>query len=171
MADNRWQLVSMRDGFADSLMEAKNKLTALLGDTKSTTEQRAAQQNIVADLTDRLERANAEIEAFDRAAEAADKARHENKLGKEELPENARITKGYAALIRATMNNTPIGSDIKALLDDTSTTGGASFLPKTVSTQIITEPLVKNPLREHGTYTNIANLEVPRLAFSIADDD
>lgn len=172
MATNRWQLVSMRDGFADSLAEARDKLTALLSDTKSTAEQRTAQQNIVTDLTDRLERANAEIDAFDRAAEAADKARHERGAGKTELPENVRITNAYASLIRATMNNTPIGADIKnALLDDTSTTGGASFLPKTVSTQIITEPLVKNPLRDHGTYTNIANLEVPRLSFSIADDD
>lgn len=172
MATNRWQLVSMRDGFADSLAEEKDKLTALLSDTKSTSEQRTAQQNIVSDLTDRLERVNAEIEAFDRAAEAADKARHEKGAGKTELPENVRITNAYASLIRATMNNTPIGADVKnALLDDTSSTGGASFLPKTVSTQIITEPLVKNPLREHSAYTNIANLEVPRLSFSIADDD
>lgn len=172
MATNRWQLVSMRDGFADSLAEARDKLTALLSDTKSTAEQRTAQQNIVTDLTDRLERANAEIDAFDKAAEAADKARHEHGAGKVELPENVRITNAYASLIRATMNNTPIGADIKnALLDDTSTTGGASFLPKTVSTQIITDPLVKNPLREHSAYTNIANLEVPRLSFSIADDD
>lgn len=172
MATNRWQLVSMRDGFADSLAEARDKLTALLSDTKSTAEQRTAQQNIVTDLTDRLERANAEIDAFDKAAEAADKARYEQGAGKVELPENVRITNAYASLIRATMNNTPIGADVKnALLDDTSTTGGASFLPKTVSTQIITEPLVKNPLRDHSAYTNIANLELPRLSFSIADDD
>lgn len=172
MATNRWQLVSMRDGFADSLAEARDKLTALLSDTKSTAEQRTAQQNIVTDLTDRLERANAEIDAFDKAAEAADKARHEQGAGKVELPENVRITNAYASLIRATMNNTPIGADIKnALLDDTSTTGGSSFLPKTVSTQIITEPLVKNPLREKSTLTSIPNLEVPRLSFSIADDD
>lgn len=172
MATNRWQLVSMRDGFADSLAEARDKLTALLSDTKSTAEQRTAQQNIVTDLMDRLERANAEIDAFDKAAEAADKARHEQGAGKVELPENVRITNAYASLIRATMNNTPIGADVKnALLDDTSTTGGASFLPKTVSTQIITEPLVKNPLREKSTLTSIPNLEVPRLSFSIADDD
>lgn len=172
MATNRWQLVSMRDGFADSLAEARDKLTALLSDTKSTAEQRTAQQNIVTDLTDRLERANAEIDAFDKAAEAADKARHEQGVGKVELPENVRITNAYASLIRATMNNTPIGADVKnALLDDTSTTGGSSFLPKTVSTQIITEPLVKNPLREKSTLTSIPNLEVPRLSFSIADDD
>lgn len=170
--NNRWQLVSMRDGFADSLAEARDKLTALLSDTKSTAEQRAAQQNIVSDLTDRLERVNAEIEAFDKAAEAADKARHEQGIGTAELPKDVRIMKGYAALIRATMNNTPIGADIKnALLDDTSTTGGASFLPKTVSDQIITEPPVKNPLRDHSEFTAIANLEIPRLSFTIDDDD
>lgn len=168
---NRWKLTSMRDGFADSLVEAKDKLTALLADTKSTSEQRAEQQKIVADLTDRLERVNAEIEAFDKAAEAADKARHASVLANPELPEEARITKGYADLIRAVMAKKPITSEIRAALKDDTSTGGGNFLPKTVSSQIITEPFVKNPLRDHSTYTGIENLEIPRLDFSISDDD
>ncbi len=168
---NRWQLVSMRDGFAASLAEAKDKLNAMLGDTASTKDQREAQQNIVTDLIDRLQRANAEIDAFDKAAEAADKARHEKgDLGNTQISPEARITKGYAALIRATMAKQPITDEIKNALKDDSTTGGKSFLPKTVSTQIITEPPVKNPLRDHSTYTDIENLEVPKLDFSIDDD-
>ncbi|MCM1577968.1 MAG: phage major capsid protein [Ruminococcus sp.] len=168
---NRWQLASMRDGFADSLEEARAKLTQMLGDSKSTAEQRAAQQNIVSDLADRLERAIAEIEAFDKAAEEADRERSSS-ASAAELPENVRITNGYAQLIRATMNKMPIGADIKnALLDDTAATGGSSFLPKTVSDQLIVEPLVKNPLRDHSTYTSIMNLEVPRLDFSTDNDD
>lgn len=168
---NRWQLEQIRDGFADSLAEAKDKLTALLCDTKSTVEQREAQQAIVTDLTDRLDRATAEIEAFDRAAEDADKARRANGLTNPELPEEARITKGYADLIRAVMAKKPITSEIRAALKDDTSTGGGSFLPKTVSTQIITEPFVKNPLRDHSTYTGIENLEIPRMDFSLDDDD
>lgn len=168
---NRWKLVSMRDGFASSLTEAKDKLTDLLGDTKSTPEQREAQQKIVADLTDRLKLANDEIEAFDKAAEAADKANREGGILKNpEISDEMRVIKGYASLIRATIANKPISSDVKDALKDDTTTGGSHFLPKTVSTQIITEPFVKNPLREHSTYTSITNLEIPRLDFTIEDD-
>ena len=170
MRKNRWQLAAMRDGFADSLEAAKDKLAELLADTKSTKEQREEQQNIVSDLTDRLARANAEIEAFDREAEAKDKANHPK--ADPEMSDEARFTKGYASLIRNTINNQPITSEIKAALkDDTSTTGGANFLPKTVSDQVITAPAVKNPLRDHCSITQIANLEIPKLEFTLADDD
>lgn len=170
MRKNRWQLTAMRDGFADSLEAAKDKLTALLGDSKSTKEQREEQQKIVTDLTDRLARANAEIEEFDREAEALDKSKHPT--SKPELSDEARFTQGYAALIRNTMAKQPITADIKAALkDDSSTTGGSSFLPKTVSDQVITAPAVKNPLREHCSITKIANLELPKLEFTLADDD
>lgn len=172
METNRWKLVSMRDGFKDSLEEAKNKLTALLGDSKSTTDQREAQQNIVADLTDRLKRTEAEIEAFDKAAEAADKAKRDKApVVPDNVSAEAKHTAAYAALIRATMNKQPISQEIRAALKDDSDTGGGNFLPKTVSSQIITEPTVTNPLRNHSTFTNIANLEIPKLEFSIGDDD
>lgn len=164
----------MRDGFKDSLEEAKDKLTALLGDSKSTMDQRDAQQNIVADLTDRLERAEAEIEAFDKAAEAADKAKRDKApVVPDNVSAEAKFTSAYAALIRATVNKQPISREIKTALalKDNSETGGGNFLPKTVSSQIITEPTVTNPLRNHSTFTNITNLEIPKLEFSIGDDD
>lgn len=169
---NRWQLASMRDGFADSLAAAKDKLTALLGDSKSTKEEREAQQKIVEDLIDRLARANAEIDEFDAEAEAAEKARNGGLSNTGEVSAEERRTTAYAALIRATIKQQPITADIKnALLDDTGTTGGANFLPKTVSQDVITSPAVKNPLRDHCGMTAIANLELPKLEFTLGDDD
>nr|DAT70019.1 MAG TPA: major capsid protein [Caudoviricetes sp.] len=170
MRKNRWQLTAMRDGFADSLEAAKDKLTALLSDSRSTKEQREEQQKIVTDLTDRLARANAEIEEFDREAEAFDKAKHS--VGKLEMSDEARFTQGYASLIRNTMAKQPITADIKAALkDDSGTTGGSNFLPKMVSDQVIIAPTVKNPLREHCGITKIENLELPKLEFTLSDDD
>ena len=170
MRKNRWQLTAMRDGFADSLEAAKDKLTALLSDSRSTKEQREEQQKIVTDLTDRLARANAEIEEFDREAEALDKAKHP--AGKPEVSDEARFTQGYASLIRNTMAKQPITAEVRAALkDDSGTTGGSNFLPKTVSDQVIIAPAVKNPLREHCSITKIENLELPKLEFTLADDD
>src|SRR5690606_22639879 len=59
----------------------------------------------------------------------------------------ARKVKAKADLIRATIRQQPITTEIKQALGDDTTTGGDKFLPKTVSKDIIVEPLVKNPLR------------------------
>lgn len=85
----------------------------------------------------------------------------------------AKMVKAKAELIRATVRNQPIPTEVKAALGDNTTpaTGGEKFLPKTVSTDIITEPLVKNPLREVSTVTNITNLEIPKLSYTLDDDD
>lgn len=85
----------------------------------------------------------------------------------------AKLIKAKAELIRATIRQQPIPSDVRATLGDNTNpaTGGEKFLPKTVSTDIVTEPLVKNPLREISTVTNITNLEIPKLNYSLDDDD
>lgn len=85
----------------------------------------------------------------------------------------AKIVSAKASLIRSTMNGKPIEGDVRAALGDNTTpaTGGEKFLPKTVSTDIILEPLVKNPLRQISMVTQITNLEIPKLSFTLDDDD
>ncbi|UOQ93409.1 phage major capsid protein [Halobacillus shinanisalinarum] len=79
--------------------------------------------------------------------------------------------KAKAELIRATMRQKPISGDVKAALGDEGTTNGDKFLPKTVSSDILTEPYVKNQLRGVSDFTQITNLEIPKLNFSLDDDD
>ena len=83
-----------------------------------------------------------------------------------------REVKAKAELFRATVRNSAISSDVLAVLGDNGATNGTGdkFLPKTVSNQIITEPLAKNPLRDIVTVTNITNLELPKLSFTLDDD-
>lgn len=50
-------------------------------------------------------------------------------------------------------------------------TGGDKLLPTTVSKEIITEPFAKNPLREVARMTNIKGLELPRLSYTLDNDD
>jgi HK97 family phage major capsid protein len=82
-----------------------------------------------------------------------------------------REIKAKAELIRATMQGKPVPADVRAALGDRNSTGGEKFLPKTLSTEILTEPFVKNPLREISTVTQITNLEIPKLDFTLDDDD
>lgn len=81
-----------------------------------------------------------------------------------------RFNHGFAELVRKTVHKEAIGPEIYQALGDEDTTGGNKFLPKTVSTEIITEPAVKNPLRDISVVSQIPNLEIPRLTFTLDDD-
>ena len=84
-----------------------------------------------------------------------------------------RATKAKAELIRATLRNQQVDGEVYAVLGDRNTppSGGENLLPKTVSSTLILEPLARNPLRDIITITNITNLEVPKLAYTLDDDD
>lgn len=82
-----------------------------------------------------------------------------------------KVVKAKADMIKAVMKNEPISTEIKQALGDNDSSGGGKFLPKTVSNDVITEPLVKNKLRELSTFTQVTNLEIPKISFTLDDDD
>lgn len=81
------------------------------------------------------------------------------------------LTEKKAVFYRNSIYRTPIAQDIKAALFADEETGGEKLLPKTLATEIVTEPKGKNPLREHAVFTQVTNLEMPRLNFSCDDDE
>ncbi len=87
-----------------------------------------------------------------------------------EDPEERKM-KAKADLIKAVMANKSVSPEIRMALGDDGSTGGDKFLPKTVSADIITEPFVKNQLRGLSDFTQITNLEIPRISFTLDDDD
>lgn len=54
--------------------------------------------------------------------------------------------------------------------DDSSLGYGDSVLPTTLTRTLIHEPFVTNPMRDIIRITSIQGLEVPKMAYSIADD-
>lgn len=162
MPKNRWELQQIKDGISASLSSAVSELDAMYADSNSTIEARQAQEGKVKDLTERLNGIDASIKRMDAASKPVEAS----------LNEADSITHGYAGLVKATMHRSPITNDIKAALKDEGTnTSGSVFLPKTVSTQIISAPVVKNPLRNLVAVSFIENLEIPRLGFTLSDDD
>jgi len=79
--------------------------------------------------------------------------------------------KAKSDMIKAVMANKPVPADVRQALGDDNSTGGEKFLPKTVSNDIITEPTVKNQLRGISTFTQITNLEIPKISFTLDDDE
>ncbi|EOO28622.1 hypothetical protein IIU_05740 [Bacillus cereus VD133] len=106
------------------------------------------------------------------ALEAEQRAKLAAKKGVQTIEDpKQRMIQAKAELIRATIMKSPVKADILQALGDDPSTGGGKFLPKTVATDILSEPLVKNPLRELSTFTQITNLEVPKIDFTLDDDD
>lgn len=162
---NRFQLQQMLNGVQADLQAAANKLNDMYADAKTTIEQRDEQKKLVQDLEEREAGLKAQIDKLD--AEASAKL---SKVGNAENSEKEKVIEAKAALIRNTLANKAIGSDIRNALGDNSN-GGEKILPGTMLTQLVTEPFAKNPLREISTFTNIMNLEIPKILFTLDDDD
>ncbi len=164
-----YELKQAMSTIGQQLAKTENELAAKAIDTSASLEDiQAAQKskedlqarfNIVKQQHDQLEKEQAEKFAQQQAGVA----------GIEDPKQKLIVAK--ASLIRSTMRGKPIDTDIRAALGDDSSTGGGKFLPKTVSNDIIMEPLAKNPLRGHSAVTNIPNLELPKLSYTLDDDD
>ncbi|MEC0242773.1 phage major capsid protein [Paenibacillus dokdonensis] len=83
----------------------------------------------------------------------------------------AKVTAAKAALVRATVRGERVTDDVRAALGDNNSTGGEKILPKTMTNELLHEPFVKNPLRGSSTFTSVTNLEIPRINFTLDDDD
>ena len=94
-----------------------------------------------------------------------------------------KVVDAKAELIRSTMQKKSVSVDaeklltqtyegnvFQALIDD-SATGGNKFIPKNTGTEVIAEPPATNKLRGLSVVTNIPNLELPKVSFTLDDDD
>ncbi|EUJ64845.1 phage major capsid protein [Listeria fleischmannii] len=152
---------------AEQLAKTEKSMTQKAIDPKVSTEELNQLQTTKADLKQRFDLLKEQHDAL----EAEQKAKLEKgKFSHADDPKQ-KVTDAKAALIRNTLAKEAIGPEIRQALGDDDTSKGGKFLPKTVATDILVEPLVKNPLRENSTITNIPNLEIPKISFTLDDDD
>ncbi|WP_283705718.1 phage major capsid protein [Clostridium perfringens] len=165
---NRFEIQQMLDGVRASLKKANEKLNAMYMDSKTTIEARNEQVNVVKDLEERERGIAARLKKFDE--EAAAKLEEQNKgLGNNQ---EDKIVNAKAELIRSVMAGKEVGQTVRAALGDSSSLGdGGKILPSTFATEILTEPVETNPLRGISTFTQITNLEVPKIDFTLDDDE
>lgn len=154
------------------LKKVEGELSAKAIDPSASIEDIQAQQKSKEDLQARfnvIKQQHDELEAEQQAKFAQQQAARQATLGGIDDPQQ-KVVAAKAELIRSTMLNKPISSEVRAALGDDST-GGGKFLPKTVSNEIIMEPLATNPLRGNSAVTHITNLEIPKLSYTLDDDD
>ena len=169
MARNRVKIQQQLEGCRALLKEAVNKVDAAYADVTSTLEQRAALEATVKDLKNRVEKYENDLKELD--DEAAKNFELENSIRNARNSGNEKI-EAKAELIRATMKKEKVSQRVLNSLGEGSGAGnGENLLPTTLMTELVTEPFAVNPLRGVSTMTNITNLEIPKLAFTLDDDD
>lgn len=165
-----------------TLYEMKQNLATIgqqLQKTEGELSQKAIDPSASMDDIQALQKSKGDLKArFDVIKDQHDKLEAEQKsqfANKDNIlnidDPKEKVVKAKADMIKAVMKNEPISTEIKQALGDNDSSGGGKFLPKTVSNDVITEPLVKNKLRELSTFTQVTNLEIPKISFTLDDDD
>ena len=161
---NRFQLQQMLDGVRASLKNENDKLAGMYADTTSTLEARQKQAEVVKDLEERESGIKGQLDALD--GEIANKLKTQSNKS-----ETDKKVEAKAQLIRSVMANKPVSLEVMNALGDGSSLGnGDKILPKTMTNELLYEPMSKNPLRNLSVFTNITNLEIPKISFSLDDD-
>ena len=84
-----------------------------------------------------------------------------------------KLIKAKAAFFRAIARGQEPSREVMNALQaiPTGDTGGESFLPTQLATSLVSEPFSTNPLRDIIRLSNVVGLELPRIAYTLADDD
>ena len=171
MNKNRYLIMQNLEGVQAQLKAAVEHVDNLFSSPSSTIAERTEAENKVSDLKNRVVFYQNELKELDQ--EAAMKLEYQSKSNKsKELSEKERVIKAKAELIRNTIAGKAQPKEVLNALGDGSTLGnGQKILPTTLMTELVTEPYAKNPLRGVSKFTNITNLEVPKIAFTLDDDE
>ena len=171
MNKNRYLIMQNLEGVQAQLKAAVEHVDNLFSSPSSTIAERTEAENKVSDLKNRVVFYQNELKELDQ--EAAMKLEYQSKNNKsKELSEKERVVKAKAELIRNTIAGKAQPKEVLNALGDGTTLGnGQKILPTTLMTELVTEPYAKNPLRGVSKFTNITNLEVPKIAFTLDDDE
>lgn len=168
---------------AKTLFDVKNDLMTIGASLKATKQDKLAKaSDPEAKIEDikALETKESSLQArFDILQKEHDQMEAEQKasLNRDRSPidgaddPKAKVTTAKAALVRATVRGQRVPDEVRAALGDGNNTGGEKILPKTMTNELLHEPFVRNPLRDSSTFTSVTNLEIPRINFTLDDDD
>ncbi|PRT35497.1 phage major capsid protein [Bacillus wiedmannii] len=156
----------------DQLAQVESDIVAKAANPNVPIEDIKQLKNTKEDLKERFDLLKAQHDEQEAEQRAAIQAKQDPSIpGLQSENPKARKTAAKAELIRATIRNRPMTDEAKMALGDRNNSGGEKFLPSTLTNELLHEPFVKNPLRDVATFTNITNLEVPKIDFTLDDDD
>lgn len=151
----------------NQIQKTNNEITQKAADPKTAMDDLNQLNQTKGDLQQRFDIIKTQLDQM----EAEQRASLEKGQFSNSNDPKQKVIDAKAELIRKTMAKEAVSSDVYQALGDDSTSGGGKFLPKTVANDVISEPTVKNQLRGLSTVTSIPNLEIPKVTFTLDDDD
>ncbi|MDM5229628.1 phage major capsid protein [Lysinibacillus pakistanensis] len=146
-------------------------LTAKAIDPQATREDITALKDQKDDMQARFDVIKAQHDQLEAEQKAKFEQRKDITAGIEDPKQKAIAAK--AEFIRAAVQGRAISEDVKALiaLPGGNPTGGDKFFPTNMQNELVHEPFAKNQLREVAQVSAIKGLELPKIAYSLDDDD
>ncbi|MBS4198611.1 phage major capsid protein [Bacillus sp. FJAT-49732] len=97
----------------------------------------------------------------------------QQRAGFDGLNQEEKMVKAKAEFIRASIQGRQVSEEVKQLIaiPTGDPSGGDKFLPTNMQKELVHEPFAKNQLRNLARVTKIKGLEIPKIAYSIDDDD
>ncbi|QHA26452.1 phage major capsid protein [Bacillus paranthracis] len=150
------------------LQKVENELSQKAIDPSATMDSLQALQQSKKDLQMRFDVIKEQHDTM----EAEQKAQFQSQTGLQAIEDpKQKVVAAKAELVRATIRGGTLSQEARAALGDKNSTGGEKILPSTMTNELLHEPFVKNPLREVSTFTSVTNLEIPKVTFTLDDDD
>jgi len=155
---------------AAELRACTEEVRNLAAGTASIADVRAAQAR-QQEVEERYNILRGEIDAEE--AENRNRLQHENPLISAGTDEQ-RMASATAQFFRASVGLGQISDESRSLLGAIPAphaSGGEKLMPVNVQNTLIHEPFSKNPLRNVVAVSNITSLEIPKIAYTLDDDD
>ncbi|MGN4897815.1 phage major capsid protein [Bacillus cereus group sp. MYBK14-3] len=169
---NLYELKASLKTVGDQLVQVENDIVAKAADPNVPITEVQNLKSMKNELSERFEVLKAQHDEKEAAQREAIQAKQEQGVpGLKSEDPKARKTAAKAELVRATIRGGSLSQEARAALGDKNSTGGEKILPSTMTNELLHEPFVKNPLRDVSTFTSVTNLEIPKVTFTLDDDD
>ena len=176
MSTTLYQLKQNLSTVGEELQKVSGELMKKAANPDVPIEEISTLQTTKANLQKRYDLIKEEHDRME--AEAQAKIRKEQQMNNiaSAKDDKERLIAAKAAFYRAAILKREIPDDVKAVLKaipvgGDNATGGENLLPTNLSNELIHEPFATNPLRSVIRMSNIKGLEMPKIAFSLGDDD
>jgi HK97 family phage major capsid protein len=153
------------------LQKTEGELSTLAMDPSAKLPDIQAKQASKHDLQARFDVVKQQHDQLE-AEQKAKFAQQKNVITGIEDPKQKEVA-AKAEFIRAAVQGRAVSDDVKALiaLPTGNPTGGDKFFPTNMQNELVHEPFAKNQLREVAQVSAIKGLELPKIAYSLDDDD
>lgn len=169
-----YEMKENRNNIGQQLKKEKNELYQMSNDTSVSMEDIKAKKERINDIEQRFDIVSEQLQDAEKIQNDKNKQMQSDFS---QMNDEEKIVKAKAEVYRSLLDSERYGKpsqeamQLLHALPTGNDSGGDELLPSNMIKEVITEPTVTNKLRELSPATNIKGLELPRIMFTIDDDN